>query len=116
LSLYRITKLLNALGFSSLEAKVYIYVAKLGPLSNEEIASQLDIKLIDLCQILEQLVKMGVITPTIKNELSYTALPFEELIENFVKTEIDRNEEVMRNQHQLIATWKNLTQINEKQP
>ncbi len=116
LSLNRITKLLNALGFSSLEAKVYIYVAKLGPLSNEEIASQLDIKLIDLCQILEGLVKRGVITPTLKNELSYTALPFEELIDSLVKTEIYRNEEVIRNHQQLIATWKNLTRINEEQP
>ena len=116
MSLNRITKLLNALGFSNLEAKVYIYVSKLGPLLNEEIASQLDIKLMDLCQILDRLVKRGVITPTIVNELSYTALPFEELLDTFVRTEIDRNEEVMRNHQQLISTWKNLTRINEEQP
>lgn len=108
--------MLNALGFSNLEAKVYIYVAKVGPLSNEEIASQLDIKLMDLYQILERLVKRGVLTPTIVNELSYTALPFEELINTFVRTEVDRNEEVMRNYQQLISTWKNLTRINEEQP
>jgi sugar-specific transcriptional regulator TrmB len=105
--------LLNALGFSSLEAKVYIYIAKLGPLSNQEIASQLDIKLEYIYQILEELVRKGVITPTIKNELNYTALPFEELIENFIKSEIDQTEEVAKNHQQLISTWKNLTRINE---
>jgi sugar-specific transcriptional regulator TrmB len=114
LSLNRITRLLNALGFSSIEAKVYIYVAKLGPLSNEEIASQLDIKLMDLCQILEGLIKKGIIIPTIKNELSYTALPFEELIDNFIRTEIDQTEEVTKNHQQLISTWKSLTRVNEE--
>jgi sugar-specific transcriptional regulator TrmB len=114
LSLNRITKLLKALGFSSLEAKVYIYVAKIGPLSNEEIASQLDIKLMDLSQILEGLVRRGVITPIIKNELSYTALPFEELLENFIRAEIDQTEEVTKNHQELILTWKNLTRISEE--
>jgi sugar-specific transcriptional regulator TrmB len=104
--------LLNTLGFSTLEAKVYIYVAKLGPLSNKEIASQLDIKLMDLCQILGGLVKRGIIIPTIKNEFSYTALPFEELIDNFIRTEIDQTEEVTKNHQQLISTWKTLTRIN----
>ncbi len=116
MSLNRITRLLNALGFSSLEAKVYIYVAKLGPLSNEEIASQLDIKLLNLHQILDGLVKKGVVMPTIKNELSYTALPFEELIENFIRDEIDQTEEVTKNHQQLISTWKSLTRISEEQP
>jgi sugar-specific transcriptional regulator TrmB len=116
LSLNRITRLLNALGFSSLEAKVYIYVAKLGPLSNEEIAGQLDIKLSKLHQILDGLVKKGVVMPTIKSELSYTALPFEELIENFIRTEIDQTEEVTKNHQDLILTWKNLTRISEEQP
>lgn len=111
MSLNRITMLLNTLGFSSLGAKVYIYVAKRGPLSNKEIANQLDIKLIDLCQILEGLVKRGFIIPTIKNEFSYTALPFEELIDNFIRTEIDQTEEVIKNHQQLISTWKTLTRI-----
>jgi sugar-specific transcriptional regulator TrmB len=113
LSLHRITKLLNALGFSSLEAKVYIYIAKLGPLSNEEISSQLDIKLEDICQILEALMKKRVITPTIKNQISYTALPFKELIDNYIKCEIDQTEDVTKNHQQLIETWKNLTRINQ---
>lgn len=113
MSLCRITKLLSDLGFSSLEAKVYIYIAKLGPLSNEEIASQLDIKLEDICQILEDLLKKGVITLTIKNQFSYTALPFEELIDNFIKCEIDQTEDVTKNLQQLIETWKNLTRINQ---
>ena len=113
MSLNRITKLLNALGFSSLEAKVYIYIAKLGPLSNDEIASQLDIKLANLHQILEGLVKKGVVMPTVKNELSYTAVPFEELIDNFIKDEIDQTEELAKNHQQLISTWKDLTKINE---
>lgn len=112
MSLDRITRLLNALGFSIIEAKVYIYVAKLGPLSNEEIASQLDVKPMDLCQILEELVKKGVITPTIKNELRYTALPFEELIDNLIKTEIDQTKEVKKNHQELILTWKKMTRIN----
>jgi len=54
--------------------------------------------------------------PTIKNELSYTALPFEELIENFIRTEIDQTEEVAKNHQDLILTWKNLTRISEEQP
>ena len=115
MSLNRITKLLNSLGFSSLEAKVYINIAKLGPLSNDEIASQLDIKQGDLHQILEALLKKGVVLPGIKNELSYTAVPFEELIESFIKDEIDQTEELTKNHQKLISIWKDLTKINEGQ-
>jgi sugar-specific transcriptional regulator TrmB len=114
LSLDRITRLLNNLGFSTLDAKVYVYIAKLGPLSNEEIASRLEITLERLNPILEELMKKGVITPSLKNQLVYNALSFEDLLDGFIKFEIKQAEEIKKNHQQLISTWKNITRINNE--
>ena len=114
MSLNRITKLLNALGFSNIDAEIYIYIAKLGPLSDEEIANRLKLKLERIVPILEELVKKGVIIPTIKNKKVYSSLSFEELLDEFVKFEISKAEEIRKNNQKLISTWKNLTEINKK--
>jgi len=110
-SLNRITKLLNALGFSTLDAKVFIYIAKLGPLSNEDIANRLGITFEQLNPILEELTKKGVITSTLKNQRVYSALSFEDLLNEFIKLEINQAEEIRMNHQKLISTWKNLTRI-----
>lgn len=112
MSLYRITKLLNALGFSNLEAKVYIYVAKLGPLSNEEIASRVEITLEQLVPILEALAKKGVITPIVQNQLVYSALSFENLLDELIKSEIDQTQKIENNHQELISLWKNTLKID----
>lgn len=114
MSLYRIIKLLNALGFSSLEAKVYIYIAKLGPLSNEDIASRVEITLEQLVPILEALVKKGVISPTVQNQLVYNALSFEQLLDELIKSEIDQTQKIENTHQQLISLWKNTLKINEE--
>ena len=114
MSLDRIAKLLNNLGFSTLDVKVYVYIAKLGPLSNEEIANHLGIRLEQLDPILQKLTKKGVITSTLRNQPVYSALSFEELLDEYIKSEINQAEEITKNHQQLIATWKNLTRINDE--
>jgi sugar-specific transcriptional regulator TrmB len=106
LSQNRIAKLLNALGFSNIDAKIYIYIAKLGPLSNEEIARRLEIAVEKLNPILEELVKKRVISPILKNQLVYNALSFEELLDNLIKSETVQAEEITKNHQQLVAIWK----------
>ena len=111
MSLNRITKLLKDLGFSNLDTKIYIYVAKLGPLSNKEIANRLEIELEQVIPILEELVKKGVITPTLKNQLVYSALSFEDLLDELIKSEITQTQEIKNNRQQLISLWKNTQKI-----
>lgn len=113
MSLNRITNLLNVLGFSTLDAKVFIYIAKLGPLTNEDIANRLEITLEQLNPILQELKKKGVITSSLKNQLVYSALSFEDILDEFIKSEINQAEELRMNYQQLILAWKNLTRINE---
>ncbi|HLN88779.1 MAG TPA: helix-turn-helix domain-containing protein [Candidatus Binatia bacterium] len=111
MSLNRITQLLDLLGFSALDVKVYIYIAKLGPLTNEEIASRVGIPFEQLNPVLQKLTKKRVITSMLKNHLVYSALPFENLIDEFIKSEINQAEEIRMNHQQLISAWKNLTKI-----
>jgi sugar-specific transcriptional regulator TrmB len=113
LSYNRITKLLSALGFSNLDAKIYIYVAKLGPLSDEEIAERLEIGMEQVVPILGELVKRGVITPVLQNQLVYSALSFEDLLDELIESEIIQTGEIKNNRHQLISFWRNTLKVNE---
>jgi sugar-specific transcriptional regulator TrmB len=102
------------LGFSALAVRVYVYIAKLGPLSNEEIACRLGITFEQLNPILQELTKKGVITSILKKQIVYKALQFEDLLDEFIKSEMNQAEEIRMNYQQLILTWKKLTRINDE--
>jgi sugar-specific transcriptional regulator TrmB len=103
------------LGFSTLDAKVYVYIAKLGPLSNKEIASHLGIESEQLNPVLRRLTDKGVITSTSRNQEVYSALSFEDLLNEFIKMEINQAEDIKKNHQQLISTWKSVTRIEDAQ-
>lgn len=110
----RITKLLKNLGFSNLDTIVYIFIAKLGPLSKEEIGNRLGIESEQLNQTLKNLTEKRVITLTQNKQPVYTALAFESLIDEYIKLEIKQAEDIKKNHQQLISTWRSLTKMNEE--
>ncbi len=114
MSLNRITKLLNKLGFSNLDVRVYVFIAKLGPLSDEEIAVRTNIGFEQLKPILQNLTKKGIITSTFRNQPVYIALSFEDLLDEYIKLEIKQAEELRKDHQQLISTWKSLAKRKDE--
>ncbi len=83
-----LTALMN-LGLAQTEARVYIYLAKKGSHTKEELAKVLSISNQHVRQSLNTLQRKGFITSKTINRAIYVAVPLERVIENIVKVETE---------------------------
>jgi sugar-specific transcriptional regulator TrmB len=87
MSLERIFKALVSLGLSKSDARVYIFLALEGPQKVTSMVENLKIGRRQICRILINLQNKKIIVSSIKDENTYSALPFEEALELLIKTE-----------------------------
>ena len=87
MSLERIFKTLVSLGLSKSDARVYMFLALDGPKKVTSIVENLKIGRNQICRILKKLQNKKIIVSSIKDENTYSALPFEEALELLIKTE-----------------------------
>jgi len=85
LNLERVLKILVSLGFTSTEAKVYIYLAKMDPQKTKDIVAGLRITRQQLYPILNNLQKKGVVDTDSKHPALFSALTIEKLLDLQVK-------------------------------
>jgi sugar-specific transcriptional regulator TrmB len=87
MSLERIFKALVSLGLSKSEARVYIFLALEGQKKVQSIVDNLKMGRHRICRILKNLQNKKIVVSSIKDENTYSALPFEEALELLIKTE-----------------------------
>ena len=83
LSLERIIQALVSLGLTTVDAQVYVYLASKGPNKVTKITEILNFNKTKIYFSLKKLQAKGVVT---KNSATYSALPFEDVLERLIKT------------------------------
>ena len=68
------------------EAEVYIFIGKRGPQKGGQIAKQLKKHSAQIYRILRRLKKKGLIESTLEAPTRFTAVPFEKILDLFIKT------------------------------
>jgi len=112
LSLERVLKILVSLGFTSTEAKVYIYLAKMDPQKAKDIAAGLRITKQQLYPILNNLQKKGVVDNNSKHPALFSALTFEKLLDLQVKKNVNQAQIIKETKDELLESWQNITSTN----
>jgi sugar-specific transcriptional regulator TrmB len=106
-------KTLIKLGFTEIDVGVYFYLNQEGPRKINEIAGALKLYRKKLFRILKKLQSRGIII-TYENPDNFSALPFEKVLDSFIKTNLDQAKRVMKNKEELLSTWRLITEKDDE--
>ena len=106
MSLERIVKILENFGFSKADAEVYIYLAKKGPRREIDLSKALKLTEQKLNLILKNLQSKGIVTAAVEQSELFSALPFEIVLDQLVKSHIKQASAVTENKGEILASWR----------
>ena len=110
LGLERMIKILEGFGFSKADAEVYIYLAKKGPRREIDLSKALKLTDKKLDLILKNLQSKGLVTATIEQSKFFSALSFEIVIDQLVKSRIQQASAITENKEEFLARWRSSIQ------
>lgn len=108
MSLERIIKTLEEFGLKRLDAEVYIYLAKKGPLRAGEVAAALKLSKQKLYHSLKNLRNKGVITAGSEQPAFFSALVFENAIDLLVRANIEQAKAIKETKEELLSSWRSM--------
>jgi len=105
-----VIQLLENFGFSRLDAEVYIYLAKTGPHKDRDLIEGLRLAKQQLFPVLNSLQKKGVVTSSSEHPKLFSAIAFEDLLDLYVKMNIEQAKIIKETKKELLINWQNATQ------
>ena len=88
----KVIKTLESLGLAQLDAKVYVLLAKKGPIKAIDAAKALKISKQRLYPILKNLKSKGIVNSTLERPARFTALQFEKVLDLLVKVKLEQDQ------------------------
>lgn len=101
-------KALKSLGLTKTEAKVYVYLAKNGPLEERELASILKLTKHRLCVSLERLLTKGMVNVIPDSSTKYSATLFERVLDQFMKITQEQAEALQSSRDEILFAWRSM--------
>ena len=98
-------KILQYFGLKRIEADVYIYLEKNGPLNVKKLCIGLELSEKKLHRVLKNLQDRALVSSNIKHPNVYFAMAIEEVLERYVKLNLEEAKKINRNKKELIARW-----------
>ena len=105
LSLERVIRIIEGLGLKRTEAEVYVYLAKKGPLSAEEVVAIFNLSKQKLYRILKKLQNIGVVNTEPKNPAIFKALVFEKALDLLIRANIEQARAIEEIREELLSNW-----------
>ncbi len=108
MSLRRVLEALESFGLSSLESEVYVYLAKAGPSEVEELTLNLRMPTRQLHAALTGLRNRGIVSNMPERTALYSAVAFSELVNRYVKSNVEQAEMIIGTKQELLDSWRNM--------
>ncbi len=111
-------KTLESLGFTQLDAKVYVFCAKKGPQKAGDLVKCLKIPKQSIYFIIRNLESDGIVTSTVERPARFSAVPFEKVLDLFVNGKLEEAKRIQRNRDEILLDWKSiaLSEADEDTP
>ena len=111
-------KTLESLGFTQLDARVYVFLAKKGPKKAGDVAKCLKIPKQSIYFIIRNLQRDGIVTSTVERPARFSAVPFERVLDLFVNAKMEEAKQIQRNRDEILSDWQSiaLTETDEITP
>lgn len=104
-----IEKTLRIFGLSEKEAEAYIFLGKRGALKGSEITRQLKMNKGQVYRILKGLQKKGIVETTLEYPTRFIAVPFENVVDSFIKSKREEVDLIEESKQDLISDWKKIS-------
>ncbi|MCW4045526.1 MAG: hypothetical protein NWE94_08435 [Candidatus Bathyarchaeota archaeon] len=104
----QILKTFSNLGFTPVDAQVYVYLAKKGMRKASDICKALKLTKQQLYPSLKQLQGKGIVTSTIEHPARFSVLPFDKVLDMFIKAKIEETRLLEESKDEILANWQNL--------
>ena len=101
---------LRNFGLTEKEIDVYLTLARRGVQKTGQIAKQLKMNKGLIYRLLKNLQKKGVVEVTFESPTRYTAIPFEKVIDSYVKSKREEAERIEDAKDSLLSEWKRISQ------
>jgi sugar-specific transcriptional regulator TrmB len=107
----KIMGVLQELGLTMNEAKVYIYLAKTGYKKATEVAESVGIPRTETYQILNRLQSKGLVKATLEHPIRYVAIELNELLKTMINVGMERLKEFERSRDEIMRVWSALPEF-----
>jgi sugar-specific transcriptional regulator TrmB len=104
----KVLKTLVSLGLTQWDAKVYILLAKRGPIKASDAAKALKISKQRLYPIIKNLQSKGIVNATLERPARFSAVPFEKVLDLFVKAKMEQARRIQRNKDEILSDWQSI--------
>jgi len=114
LSKERIINAFKGLGFSNIDTQVYVFLAKEGPHKMREITLALNLQENKVHRSLTDLQNIRIVKASIKHPLEFAAIPFNEIIDLFIKIKKEQAKTIRQSKEELMKSWKKIIKKSTK--
>lgn len=101
---------LRNFGLTQKELEIYLSLAKKGAMKTGQIAKQLKMNKGLTYRLLKNLEKKGVIEATLESPTRYFVIPFEKIIDKYVKSKREEAERIEEAKASLLSDWDRISQ------
>jgi sugar-specific transcriptional regulator TrmB len=108
LSQEQVLKMLVDFGFDQIDAQVYVYLAKKGMQKASDICKTLKLEKQQTYPSLKRLQSKGIVSSTIEHPARFSASPFEQVLDLFIKAKIEETQHLQKSKTEILANWQNL--------
>jgi sugar-specific transcriptional regulator TrmB len=107
-------KTIRGLGLTEIESKVYIFVAKCGPLKGGEIAQHLKMPKSEVYHVLKSLQSKGWSQSTLEFPARFMATPLTEVLDAQIKMKRGEAQSIETIRKEVLIRWRSLTRTKDE--
>ena len=109
----RVLNALEEFGLSHSDGIIYIYLAKMGPKKKNELVKALKMTKQQLYSSLKKLEDRGLIIAESNKTTTFSALPFDKVLECLVYTKMEKAKAIQNRKVELLALWESIKSKEE---
>jgi len=109
LSQEKVLKTLESLGFAHADAQIYVLLGRKGPQKARGIANFLKMPKQTLYSAIKNLQAKGIVTATLDHPAKFSAVPFERVLDVFVKAKLDEAQRMEQDKKNILIDWHSIT-------
>ena len=104
----KVLRTLESLGLADFEAKVYIFLAKKGPIKAIDAAKGLKTSKQRLYPILKRLQSKGIVNSTLEHPAKFSVVQFEKVLDSFLKARMEQTRRIQQNKDKILSDWNSI--------
>jgi sugar-specific transcriptional regulator TrmB len=108
LSQEKVIKTLEALGITQPDADIYIFLGKKGAQKALEISRSLKLSKQTTYRAIKTLQSKGIVTATLERPSRFSSVPFDQVLDLFVKAKTEEVQMIKQNRERLLSDWQSI--------